>query len=301
MEREPTSVGGGPEQADPWALANIQAGIEAAECEQRAVDHRTAKLIAQRVSSDFRAAPDSALGALSRCGVILEDDVYQELYADIEGQSPEQARMVDALRSYCAQRSWKGPTNAWRDEFERQTESGIQPQIWVGSLSDYNAGHLHGLWVDAWQEPEDLRAIVGWLLRSSPMPDAEEYGIFDHQDFCGVELGEYALLDRVSRLAQGIAEHGEPYAAWVSYLGLEHLDDAERTFQDAYQGQWESMEAYVEQYLDDGDAYSFKEFVPEWLRDYVKVDVERMAGDWEAEYHVVEASGGGVFVFDPRY
>jgi hypothetical protein len=129
MERESTRSGGEHEEFEPWALVNIHTGIEAAEREQRVIDHRTAKLISRQLSHDFGAVPNSALAALSQYGVILEDDVYRELYADIEGQSPEQAKMVDALRAYCAQRSWKGPTNAWRDEFERQTESGVRPQI----------------------------------------------------------------------------------------------------------------------------------------------------------------------------
>ena len=53
-------------------------------------------------------------------------------------------------------------------------------------------------------------------------------------------------------------------------------------------------------YLDDADAYSFEQFVPEWLKPYVKIDTELMARDFEIELYVVEAADGGVMVFDPR-
>ncbi len=40
--------------------------------------------------------------------------------------------------------------------------------------------------------------------------------------------------------------------------------------------------------------------MPEDLRQYAQFDVEQMAVDYEIELFVVEADGGGVFVFDPR-
>lgn len=30
------------------------------------------------------------------------------------------------------------------------------PQIWIASLADYTNGRLHGPWIDAAQDPEDL-------------------------------------------------------------------------------------------------------------------------------------------------
>ena len=34
------------------------------------------------------------------------------------------------------------------------------PRIYVASLSDYNAGHLHGRWIDADQDPDAIREEI---------------------------------------------------------------------------------------------------------------------------------------------
>ena len=42
------------------------------------------------------------------------------------------------------------------------------PQIWVGSLSDYNNGILHGVWMDAAREADVIQADIDAMLASSP-------------------------------------------------------------------------------------------------------------------------------------
>lgn len=41
-----------------------------------------------------------------------------------------------------------------------ETESGHHPEIWVGSLSDYNNGRLYGAWLDATLDPDELHHAV---------------------------------------------------------------------------------------------------------------------------------------------
>jgi antirestriction protein len=105
----------------------------------------------------------------------------------------------------------------------------------------------------------------------------------------------------VSRIAQGIAEHGEAFAKWVGYVGeqSEELLSDER-FQDHYLGHFDSAEAYAEYFLEEAGSYEFMDYVPESLRPYVKVDTEPMGRDMGIELYIVESGGGGVFVFDPR-
>jgi antirestriction protein len=185
------------------------------------------------------------------------------------------------------------------DQVPGETASGYHPEIWVGSLRDYNAGYHHGVWLDATLDPEDLHDAVQFMLRNGYVAGGKEWAIFDHDDFCGVSLGEYESLETVSRIAQGIAEHGEVFAAWAEYVGTADEDALER-FDEHFLGRFDSMEAYVEQYRADSDAYDFERFLPDWLQPYVQVDVEMLARDMEIELHVVEARGGGVLVFDTR-
>jgi antirestriction protein len=116
-------------------------------------------------------------------------------------------------------------------------------------------------------------------------------------------LGEYASLKTVSKIAQGIAEHGEAYAAWVACVG-ERDEEALERFEDHYLGTYENMQAYVEEILSETGFYrdldEALQVLPEDLRRYVQVDVEELARNWEIELHVVEAHGGRVMVFDTR-
>lgn len=137
------------------------------------------------------------------------------------------------------------------------------------------------------------------MLRGGYAPGAEEWAIMDYDDFCGVSLGEYESLEVVSRVAQGIAQHGEPFAKWVEYVG-ERSEEALDRFEDHYLGHYESTEAYAEYILEETGSYEFMDYVPDSLRPYVTVDTELMARDMEIELYVTEAEDGGAHVFDGR-
>jgi len=178
------------------------------------------------------------------------------------------------------------------------TPSGINPKVWAGSLADYNNGDLHGEWFDATCEPAELELAAKFMLRLGHTPDAEEWGIFDYDDFAGVELGEYESFETISRIARGIAEHGEAFGHWATYVGSDSVERIER-FGDHYRGEWESFEAYVRDYLEETEFYRFLDRVPEDMRGYVEVDVEQIARDWECDYFVAELGSGRVAVFEP--
>ena len=95
----------------------------------------------------------------------------------------------------------------------------MSPQIWVGSLADYNNGDLHGQWLDAAREPEEIHADIQAMLARGPAARRgeapEEWGIFDYEDFGSLRLGEYESIEDVARLAAGIVEHGPAFAAWA--------------------------------------------------------------------------------------
>jgi antirestriction protein len=198
-----------------------------------------------------------------------------------------------------------------RDAYELATaeaneaRSGHSPRIWVGSLSDYNAGRLYGAWMDATLEPDQLHAAVQFMLRTGGTAGAEEWAIFDHEDFGGYEVNEWSSFDTTSLIAQGIAEHGAAYAAWVNCVGdtSGELLEPER-FRDHYLGEWDSLEHYVEDVLQQTGFYErldqALEAIPEDLQQYIKVDVEGIAQEWEHALHVAEAPGGKVWAFDVR-
>lgn len=157
-----------------------------------------------------------------------------------------------------------------------------KPSVYVASLADYNAGRLHGTWIDPAQDLDEVHEAVSEMLRRSRTPGAEEYAIHDFSGFGRhVEMGEYTPLDRVHALALGMKEYGMSFAAWWSYVNPLSSDEVElqQQFCEDYRGTWGTLEDYAEQYLDDIGAVKIAEQIPTWLQSYLALDIEGFARD----------------------
>ncbi len=189
-------------------------------------------------------------------------------------------------------------TEQARDQLPEIEPSPVQvPRIYVASLSDYNAGRLHGAWIEAAQEPEALHTEVEAMLAASPEPGAEEWAIHDYEGFGSFQPSEYEALEWISAVASGIVEHGGAFAAYAALVN----DQPERLkdFEAVYRGQWETLEAYAEDLLDDLGASELLEQVPDWLQPYVSLDTAGFARDLELGGDIWTAEGdGGVWVFE---
>jgi antirestriction protein len=172
------------------------------------------------------------------------------------------------------------------------------PRIYIASLSDYVSGRLHGAWLDAAQPVEKLHEQVHDMLERSPEPLAEEYALHDFTGFSGYEPAEYESLGRVARIANGIVEHGPAFGAWAQHC--DGTDDQLDQFEDAYRGDWPSLDAYVDELLDDLGANDLiEEHVPQWLQPYVHIDVGALGRDMELGGDIwTSPSQEGVHVFD---
>ena len=174
----------------------------------------------------------------------------------------------------------------------------LRPRIWVGSLADYNAGVLHGEWLDAAAEPEELGEAIASLLARSPTPGAEEWAIFELDDFAGLRLGEHEDLATVAAIARGLQEHGAPFAAWVELVDRDVEQLA--AFAEAYVGRFDSLTAYAEHLLEDlGYVQELDRVVPSYLRPYVHLDAEGLGRDLQLGGDILVAGGsdGGVWIF----
>lgn len=174
------------------------------------------------------------------------------------------------------------------------------PQVWIGSLADYNNGHLHGDWVDAAVEADELEAAAWAILSTSQEPAAEEWAIFDYDGFGVWKVGEYESLALVARVARGIAEHGLAFAAWADLVGddLGRLDD----FAEAYLGEYDSAEAWADEVMDDLGYRQQLEELPGDIARYVQLDTGQWARDaWlGGDITVVATPEGRVWIFDGR-
>jgi antirestriction protein len=166
----------------------------------------------------------------------------------------------------------------------------LKPMIYVACLAAYNAGYLHGEWIDAAQDTDSLNAAVQQILNESPIPLAEEWAIHDYEGFGDIRIAEYEGLSEVSRLAMLIEEHGEAFTAYAAHVGADTA--TEESFLDAYCGHWESELAYAEHLFDELYLYE----IPEHVRYYI--DYEAFSRDLFIDgYSSVRSSDYGVYVF----
>lgn len=174
-----------------------------------------------------------------------------------------------------------------------------RPQIYLASLSDYNAGRLHGVWIDVAVEREQVARQVEAMLATSAEPHAEEWAIHDYQGFGALDLSEYESLEMVAAIGRAIAEHGLAFAAYVDHVGLHEIEGL-AGFADAYLGQWASTVDYAEQLLDDMGATEALAAIPAWLQGHIQLDVAGFARDLELGGDIWTAADGdgGVWVFD---
>lgn len=172
----------------------------------------------------------------------------------------------------------------------------VMPRIYVASLSDYNAGRLHGAWIDAAQDYDDLIDEVNEMLANSSEPVAEEHAIHDYEGFGPLRLDEYENLETVCEIAAGIAEHGPAFAGWAAQLDRAEWGRLDR-FAEHYLGHWDSTADYAADMLTDL-GIDLDEIGPEILQPYVRVDLDAYARDLEYDLVVVEDDDqGGVHIF----
>jgi antirestriction protein len=157
-------------------------------------------------------------------------------------------------------------------------------QIYVASLSDYNAGRLHGVWIDATQDVEDIQEAISAMLAKSTEEVAEEWAIHDTDGFGAFRVSEYETLERVSEIAKAIEEHGDAVAAWL---------DNDPTYD---LGEYDSLVAYVEEFVCEcGIGTLTGEQVSE---NFSYIDLDAIARDFQIGGDVwTVRSDGGVYVF----
>lgn len=181
----------------------------------------------------------------------------------------------------------------------------LGPRIYVASLTDYNAGILHGSWVLASLGPEVMAEAIEEMLADSPT--ARRYGDVAEEwridDFDGwgryLHVPEYESLETVTRLAEGLEAHGEAFGAWAAMCDAEDVEELDR-FEEVFLGEFGSLEAYGESICEDMgiDLDELGSDLPEGLRPYLQLDVAGWVRDLELGNAIATTeSSGGVYVF----
>ena len=155
------------------------------------------------------------------------------------------------------------------------TTNDTERRIYVADLAAYNAGTLHGVWIDADQDADAIEAEVKAMLRASPepnvevdcpncdggkepcevrrchngkVPSAEEWAIYGSEGF-GQLVGEFTSFADVAALAAALREHGEVFRLFLE--NGEEMPEAVERFEEAYCGEWKDEKEFAWNLLDD--------------------------------------------------
>ena len=162
-------------------------------------------------------------------------------------------------------------------------------RIYVACLAAYNSGCLHGVWIDATGDVDDIQEQINSMLESSPIEDAEEYAIHDFEGYGSYRLSEYERIQGAQEIACFIEEHGEIAAELINYFST--VEEAQKTIEEDYQGEHLSLSDYAQEITEETSE------VPSQLEFYI--DYEKMGRDMEmsGDIFTIETAHDEVHVF----
>lgn len=160
------------------------------------------------------------------------------------------------------------------------------PRIYAACLASYNAGILHGAWIDVDKNTtcDLLREFIDEMLKASPTPNAEEYAIHDYDEFPSSlvnEWGEHPDLDAVCVATEALTTYGEVFEA-----ALQIEDSVTYALEMCENGQYvgssqRSPEDIVEDWLNDSGRF---DGVDELFKMYFDFEAYardlRLGGEW---------------------
>jgi antirestriction protein len=166
----------------------------------------------------------------------------------------------------------------------------MEIRIYVACLASYNAGELHGKWIDANQPPKEIFAEISAMLKASPERGSEEWAVHDYEGFGGLSLSEWPSIERVSKIAGLIEEHGDAFSLWYSVQDGQHFEteELEEKFLEQWQGAHDSKEAFADYLLDSTGQLSE---LPEFARRYFNFESYARDLELSGDYAFVRANG----------
>tara|TARA_R100001460_G_scaffold97052_1_gene139534 strand:- start:14 stop:529 length:516 start_codon:yes stop_codon:yes gene_type:complete len=170
------------------------------------------------------------------------------------------------------------------------TTTTTDAKIYIACLASYNSGVLHGEWITPKADKEELQEQINKVLKSSKIPNAEEWAIHDYNEF--PNLGEYPGLDNIIKVQEAIDEHGQyVVSAFLENWSVEDLDHID----DAYYGEYDSFSQFAENMADETILID----CPDNVKFYF--DYEKWERDLSYDYHEGEGENGTSLIFNANW
>lgn len=162
-------------------------------------------------------------------------------------------------------------------------------RIYVVDLAAYNNGKLHGVWINACDDLDDIWNQINEMLTNSPEPLAEEWAIHDFEGFGGYALSEYERIETVHEIACFIEQYPDFGGELLNYYS--DLEEAKTAAEENYCGCYKSLADYAQELTEEtGD-------IPQHLEYYI--DYERMSRDMEmnGDIYTIETGYEEIHIF----
>ncbi|MCY0946809.1 antirestriction protein ArdA [Streptomyces antarcticus] len=174
------------------------------------------------------------------------------------------------------------------------TATRVQPRVWIGCLSCYNAGRLVGDWYEAETAddvtPDDLHGRA---------TSHEELWVFDHEYFYGAiesECSPHEAAEIARALSELTDDESGAFAAWfTSYAERDERDEWVEKFRDAYRGFHDSEADFAREWFEETSSEEEVERLTQWP--YRDIDWERASHELFTGGFSAEDAPGGVHVF----
>lgn len=155
-------------------------------------------------------------------------------------------------------------------------------KFYAADLAAYNNGQLHGVWIEATSDVEDMQEKVGAMLAASPVGDAEEWLVHDYDDELKAisHLGETSDLQEIADIMEAVEDIENDYDDAILHILVAWVQEQtnptnwKSTLDDAFAGEWNDPEDYAADLCENS---GYIEKMPESLRGYV--DYKAMARD----------------------
>lgn len=169
-------------------------------------------------------------------------------------------------------------------------------QFYAACLASYNNGVLHGRWIPATTDIDDMQAQIAVMLRTSPFRGAEEWAIHDSEGLG--DIGDYEGLTAVAyRVALGdlAEEQGIPLSVVLQfaseYCSGNDAEEVEAKINDSHEGSYTNAGDWAAEKAED---LGYE--VPGWIGCHV--DWEGVARDMLMDYTSYE-DYGTTYLFRP--
>jgi antirestriction protein len=165
-----------------------------------------------------------------------------------------------------------------------------EPKIYVADLAAYTNGKLHGVWINALQELDEIFENIKEMLVTSPEEHADEYAIHDYEGFDGCSLSEYQSIESVREIAIFLDENPDLGGELLSYFNND-IKQAKKATLDNYQGCYDSLADYAQAITEDATS------IPSHLHYYI--DYDRMGRDMKmnGDFFVLEPMQSRKYIF----